>query len=67
MFFISIEKMLSSNTVTLISQTFLMMLFHTKYPCVVTGKRLNTTAQEIMDVKRNFRLQPYGNLNVIRT
>jgi len=35
-----------------------MMLFHTKYPCVVTGTRLNITEQEIVDVKRNFHLHP---------
>jgi len=49
--------MLSSNTETLISQTCLMM-FHSNYPCVVTGTRLNITEQEIMDVNRNFRLHP---------
>jgi len=33
-----------------------MMLFYTKYPCVVTGTSLNITEQEIVDVKRNFLL-----------
>jgi len=41
-----------------LSQTFVMMLFHTKYPCVF-GTRSNITKQEIVDVKRNFRLHPY--------
>jgi len=31
-----------------------MMLFHTKYPCVVTGMRLNITEQDIVDLKRNM-------------
>jgi len=34
------------------------MLLHTKYHCVVTGTRLNINEQEIVDVKRNFRLHP---------
>jgi len=61
MFLIYIVKIRSSNTETLISQTFkmfLMMLFHTKCPWVVTGTTLNITEQEIVDVKRNFRLHP---------
>jgi len=40
-----------------------MMLFHTKYPCVVTETTLNITEQGIVDVKRNFRLQPLLALN----
>jgi len=33
-----------------------MMLLHTKHPRVDTGTRSNITEQEIVDVKRNFRL-----------
>jgi len=32
----------------------LMMLFHTKYPCVVTGTRLNITEKEIVDAKHSL-------------
>jgi len=44
-----------------------MMLFHTKYSCVVTGTKLNITEQEIVDEKRNFRLLlvPISYVNVI--
>jgi len=57
--FLIIVNIQSSNTETLIRQTCLMMLFHTKYPRVVKGTRLNITKHEIVDVKRNFRLLYY--------
>jgi len=43
----------------LFSKTLFMMLFHTKYHFIVTGTTLNITEQEIVDVKRNFRLHPH--------
>jgi len=63
LFLIFIVKIYSSNTETLISPTFLMV-FHTKYPYVLTGTRLNITEQEVMDVKRNFRLHPLSNVTL---